>query len=497
MGNNIQNKNAGSTINLSLISHTNAGKTTLARTLIGRDVGEVRDAAHVTDLAQAYPMLNTRQGDALLLWDTPGFGDTARLLRRLKMSGNPIGWIMIQVWDRFTDRPLWCSQQAMRNAREQADVILYLVNACEDPQDAAYVDMEMQILSWIGKPVVLLLNQIGPPSEGDREAQEEEKWRLHLQRFPVLRAVLTLDAFARCWVQEGVLLDTVANLLPADKHSAFDALRNSWRAKKLSCFHDAMGILAGQLARTACDREAVSNPSWARKISGLIKSFGRSTLSDKDVAMQKMAERLDADIHASTDRLIARHGLEGHATQEVLRRIHDDYIANIPLDTSNAAIFGGLLSGALGGLAADIAAGGLTLGGGMVAGGITGALGASGLAHGYNLVKGRTPSIQWSDEMYEGLVRSALLRYLAVAHFGRGRGDFTQSEHPIFWQRAAANIVSTHRIEIRAIWALGKSPDDIGRITQEIEAVLTICVADLLIMLYPTAITLLHPEPSA
>lgn len=493
MNDSIQN----TIINLSLISHTNAGKTTLARTLLGCDIGEVRDAPHVTDLAQAYPMLSTKQGDALLLWDTPGFGDTARLLRRLKMSGNPVGWILAQVWDRFADRPLWCSQQAMRNARERADVILYLVNACEDPQDAAYVDMEMQILSWIGKPVILLLNQIGPPSEGDREAQEEEKWRLHLQRFPFLRAVLTLDAFARCWVQEGVLLDTVSTLLETEKQSAFNMLHDSWRAKNLSCFHDAMAILAAQLARTACDREIVSNPSWARKISGLLKSFAPSTLSDKDVAMQKMAQRLDADIHATTDRLISRHGLEGHATQEVLQRMQDDYIANMPLDTNNAAIFGGLLSGALGGLVADIAAGGLTFGGGMVAGGITGALSARGLAHGYNLVKGRTPSIQWSDEMYEGLVRSALLRYLAVAHFGRGRGDFAQSEHPTFWQKAVANIVSTHRIEIRAIWALGKSADDIGRITQEIEAVLTTCAADLLTMLYPTSITLFHPERSA
>ena len=31
------------TIQLSLIAHTNAGKTTLARTLLGRDVGEVRE----------------------------------------------------------------------------------------------------------------------------------------------------------------------------------------------------------------------------------------------------------------------------------------------------------------------------------------------------------------------------------------------------------------------------------------------------------------------
>ena len=35
-------------IQFALISHTNNGKTTLARTLLGLDVGEVRDAAHVT-----------------------------------------------------------------------------------------------------------------------------------------------------------------------------------------------------------------------------------------------------------------------------------------------------------------------------------------------------------------------------------------------------------------------------------------------------------------
>ena len=32
-----------SRISLSLVSHTNVGKTSLARTLLGRDVGEVRD----------------------------------------------------------------------------------------------------------------------------------------------------------------------------------------------------------------------------------------------------------------------------------------------------------------------------------------------------------------------------------------------------------------------------------------------------------------------
>ena len=46
---------------LSLISHTNAGKTTLARTLLGRDVGEVRDAPHVTTEATPHPLIETRR----------------------------------------------------------------------------------------------------------------------------------------------------------------------------------------------------------------------------------------------------------------------------------------------------------------------------------------------------------------------------------------------------------------------------------------------------
>jgi 50S ribosomal subunit-associated GTPase HflX len=92
-------------IQLALISHTNAGKTTLARTLTGVDLGEVRDAPHVTTLSESHPLLTTPSGDMLLLWDTPGFGDSVRLYQRLSMSGNPIGWFMREVVDRYRDRP--------------------------------------------------------------------------------------------------------------------------------------------------------------------------------------------------------------------------------------------------------------------------------------------------------------------------------------------------------------------------------------------------------
>ena len=160
-----------STLTLSLISHTNVGKTTLARTLLRRDVGEASDRPHVTDLSEAHVMVAT-QGRRLLLWDTPGFGDTARLLRRLRQSDQPIRWVMVQMWDRYVNRPLWCSQQAVKNVREEADIVLYLVDASQRPDDMPYVDMEMEILSWIGKPVVLLLNQTGAPRAPEEEMAE-------------------------------------------------------------------------------------------------------------------------------------------------------------------------------------------------------------------------------------------------------------------------------------------------------------------------------------
>ena len=103
------------TVSLSLVSHTNAGKTTLARTLLGRDVGEVRDEAHVTEQAESHALVDSPAGDRLLLWDTPGFGDSQRLASRLLAAGSPLGWLMTQVWDRWRDRPFWASQQAIRH----------------------------------------------------------------------------------------------------------------------------------------------------------------------------------------------------------------------------------------------------------------------------------------------------------------------------------------------------------------------------------------------
>lgn len=485
--------NAERIINLSLVSHTNAGKTTLVRTLLGQDVGEVRDAAHVTEAATGYVLLQAG-GDTLMLWDTPGFGDTARLVGRLRQAGNPIGWFLTQVWDRWRDRPLWSSQQAIRNARDEADVILYLVNAAEDPAAATYIPLEMQVLEWIGKPILLLLNQVGAPSEQSRT--EEERWRQTVAERPLVRGVVTLDAFARCWVQEGELLDRVAPLLPAEQQGPLATLAGAWAARNLHRFHASMQVLAAQLASAVTDREEIGERKLTDRLRGAIMHPVAGDSSPQgERAMGKLAERLDVLIRRSTDELIALHGLAGRAAGEVLKRMRDDFRETAPAREGVATVLGGLVSGAAGGLAADLAVGGLTLGGGMFIGSVLGAFGAKTAARGYNMtVAGGSDAnaVRWSDEFLAGLIRAALLRYLAVAHFGRGRGQWEEGEHPAHWSAAVNRALEPERGAIKV--AIGKRKEGEAAVEHALEALLARTARRLLLGLYPEAEAIFRNE---
>jgi hypothetical protein len=448
---------AAGTIALSLVSHTNVGKTTLARTLLARDVGEVRDEAHVTLEAERFLLIETPSGDRLELWDTPGLGDSVRLARRLAQAGSPIGWFLDQVWDRFRDRAPWSSQRAVRNVLEHADVVLYLVNAAEAPQDVAYLDAELKVLALLGKPVVALLNQMGPPRPAAQESAEVDRWRQRMAQAGSVRAVLAFDAFARCWVQEDTLLAAVADALPASHRAAFERLRAAWLRRNRERWNEATGVLAESLARAALDREVVHDEGWTGRLKSIGAALGlrrEGSLAPREFAMQALAERVDDDVRATTDRLIALHGLDGKAGGIVLARLAEHYAVREPVSEGKAALLGGVVTGALAGLKADLATGGLSMGAGLLAGGVLGALGAAGLARGYNLVRGvGAPTLAWSDGVLSELARAALLRYLAVAHYGRGRGQWRESESPAHWAGAVDAVMAQAGPELEAVWA--------------------------------------------
>jgi GTPase SAR1 family protein len=473
-----------SPINLSLISHTNVGKTTLARTLLGYDVGEIVDGAHTTREATAYRLIDTAEGDQLLLWDTPGFGDSARLIKRLNQQGNPVGWFLSQVWDRYRDRAFWLTQLAVRNVRDQADVVLYLVNVSEQPEDAGYLAPEFSVLQWIGKPVIVLLNQTGAPQAG--ESEDERRWREYLKQWPHVLETLSLDGFARCWVQEFLLFEALGRVLPAERSSGYERLALAWENRRRAQFAESMQALAQPIAAAAQDHAPMPSRSWLDQLGnwvGLNKDDGKSELA---AAVRAMAERLQARLRESTDRMIDIHQLKGRAVDTLRTRLEDVAADQEPLAPAKAATLFGILSGALGGLSADIASGGLTFGGGMLVGAVMGALGAAGVAQGLNVARGSgEPMLRWDNAFLDGLVISALMRYLAVAHFGRGRGEWQENDYPAAWFQFVTEAVTERKGRLAAIWNLRETGGDNGRIEAALAPVLEELARSVLGKLHP------------
>jgi hypothetical protein len=480
----------GVKVQFALVSHTNNGKTTLARTLVGMDVGDVRDAAHVTTFSEAHVLQATEQGDSLLLWDTPGFGDSVRLLKRLAMAGNPIGWFLREVFDRYRDRPFWLSQQALRAARDEADVVLYLVNSSEHPRDAGYLPAEMRILEWLGKPVVVLLNQLGPPRPAAEEQAEQTLWKQHLDQYPIVQEVLALDAFARCWVHEHVFYEAVGRLVPEPKRAGYERLRAAWAANNLARYHASLRITAGQLAGAARDSEAI-----AEENGGLLQSalkavrLNKSDARRQEAAMAKIVERLEGRIAEATTRLLTLHRLDPGEAARINARVRDNFKVRAPLDKAQAGLLGAVVSGAATGLSADLMAGGLTLGGGALLGAIVGALTMAGAAWGFNTTTDRNhPTVQFAPPFLRTLMVSSILRYLAVAHFGRGRGNFVEGEAPPFWQAAVEEALQAHCPDTERFWLeLRTQVSNKGNDDEGLYRLLLTVVDDVFKRLYPGA----------
>ena len=134
------------------------------------------------------------------------------------------------------------------------------------------------------------------------------------------------------------------------------------------------------------------------------------------------------------------------AEAKAIAELHPDIINPEPSE-----LIGGS-GGAVSGIAADIATGGATLGLGALGGAIVGALGGAGAAAAYNVQKGHKENIiTWSPASMEGFLLDTVLLYLAVAHFGRGRGQWEDSESPAFWKTLAEQAIKAQNIDFKAL----------------------------------------------
>jgi GTPase SAR1 family protein len=489
-------------IELVLASHTNIGKTSLARTLLGRDVGDVRDEAHVTQFSDRYTWQEAAQGESLKLWDTPGFGDSQRLLKRLRKSGTLSGWLLTEVWDRWLHPGFHFSQKVLRTVQDEADVVLYLVSAAEPPETAAYLDSEMQLLECIEKPVIVLINQLASDQDMAQEAADIQQWQQFCKSHPHIVSVLPLDAFARCWVQEFVLLEAIQTALQEqDSCSLMGRLIVAWQTDGLQVFEQSMQVLANCVARCAVARQPVAD---SRSLGAVARGLMKKANAPKKQqgAERALSKAMTDDTEQALAELAKLYRLDATVENDIAGELGHFYHPKKGVSETRFTLLGAVLTGMLSGLAADIAVGGLSLGSGMIIGGIAGAAGGKAAAFGYNRVAGTADSwVEWDADALDALVVRIVMGYLIIAHAGRGRGkSVLKREHPR-WLQAVPQAVAAQHDRLLAIWGTrGTGPlalDTERRIEDKLLPLITQITWGVLETLYPHVTKLREPSENS
>ncbi|MBK6361512.1 DUF3482 domain-containing protein [Candidatus Skiveiella danica] len=484
-----------------LVAHTNVGKTTLIRTLLGKDVGEIEDAPDVTKAVTSYDLVVDRTAGALRLWDTPGFGDSFRLARRFRQRHRWVAWAIRECWDRAFNQKLWRGQRLVLDLRTRASVILYPVSLLERPVDAVYVAPELEIMAWVGKPVLAIFNQgVGLQSQAS-EVERVNEWQRHLSGFPAVRSVLRLDAYTRCWLQELALYREISHVLPETERATYSKLEAVLGQSYSNRFDASVSALSAYLLRLATDKVELE-AGWFEGIKDVWTSLRKSIpwgkskdMTPFEVAMQGLAQRYAEGTKAVTDKLIAINRLDGVSASEIVETADAKLVTDKPVDGGSSALVGGVISGILTGLGADLLTGGLTLGSGALVGGVLGAMGAAALAKGYNVYTHKNMKmVGWSGESLTEAFGKSVMLYISIAHFGRGQGQWRRKEDPTNWTIAANEVLQRDGERLKRLWAKVGAPASSQREEGECETEVRHFLREVLRHLYPESRTVLPEE---
>lgn len=279
-------------------------------------------------------------------------------------------------------------------------------------------------------------------------------------------------------------MEALTPLLPENKHEAFRHLKKAWHGRNLQVFQQSARVLAELLTAAVLDGAEVRHETLLERIG-----LGRTELNKAyQTAREQLAVRLADRIVRATNDLIRLHGLEGEAARQLGRLTEAQFHNRQQVPEAIWSALGSVAGGAMGGLIADLKMGGMTFGGGALVGGLAAGLGAYALIKSYNLVRGGDHRLHWSREHFREQVRLALLAYLAVAHFGRGRGEWQESADPAHWNRLVEEVVNEHLEGVDRLWRHGVEDGAMPEtLSKAAHSLVGDCLACLLLRLYPSA----------
>ncbi len=342
-------------LKLAMVGHTNAGKTSLLRTLT-RDVGfgEVSHRPSTTRHVEGARL--SVDGQALLeLYDTPGLEDAIALLdylERLDRPGERLDGP--QRLARFLD-----GSEARQRFEQEAKVLrqllvsdagLYVIDARE-PVLAKYRD-ELAVLAMCGKPLLPVLNFVASSSH------REHDWREALARLG-LHALVCFDSVAPPLDGERRLYESLA-LLQEKARPQLQRLIDDHQAQRLLRKSSGARLIAELLLDCAACRRSVATQTTLEQgaIRDLHQTIRQREQGCVDALLRLYAFRQEDAQAGDLPLLDGRWG--------------DDLFNPETLKQLGLKVGGGMAAGAATGVGVDLLVGGITLGAAAALGALIG-----------------------------------------------------------------------------------------------------------------------------
>lgn len=333
-------------ITIAVVGHTNAGKTSLLRTLTRRrDFGEVSAQPGTTRHVEAVELASD-DGVVVRFLDTPGLEDPIGLLDALgplRPDMTPPQRIRALLATRAAQEQFEQEAKVLR-ALLDVDAALFVVDSREPV--VAKFRCEAEILTSCGKPVLPVLNFVRDPSS------REDTWRTLLSAFG-LHAQVRFDAVAPFDGGERQLYAALQALLPqrGGPLRAMAAFIERERAARDEAGRRCVAhtLIALAALRVTVPREELADE--ARK-AALVEAFRADVLQR---ARRAVHELLDLHAFARGDAELAMlPWLDGRWASDLF---HPETLRDAGLRLGKGAAIGAGV-----GLAADVALAGLSLG---------------------------------------------------------------------------------------------------------------------------------------
>lgn len=352
-------------IRIAVVGHTNAGKTSLLRTLTRRgSFGEVSERPGTTRHVEAVDL--TLDGAvAIRFFDTPGLEDSVALLEHLNtLDGFDTRPDRVRAFLKGPEASRVFEQEAkvLRQLLE-IDAALYVID-CREPVLPKF-RAEMEILTSCGRPVMPVLNFTRDPRARDND------WGASLSDAG-LHALASFDAVAPFTGSEQQLYRDLETLL-RNRQSQLRTIVGQLEAQRLDRREVAFRALASLLIditamRATIARIELTEPATKHEF---IAAFRQRVVSRVRAGVDGLLEiyafrREDADLSVMP-------WLDG--------RWDDDLFNPEVLRDASVRLGTGAAIGATVGVVADIALAGLSLGAGAALGAAVGGALSQGAGH--------------------------------------------------------------------------------------------------------------------